>query len=348
MKYPAPASSLRGRRRSRLRRWAPALVAAALVLMGAVAGYAQRRYVIAFANFTEEPGVTLEGTGFTGREIHNSFTLAARDKPVEMVFYDNQRDDAKALANADAAIARKVDLYIQYYRGAANVAVAEKLKAAGIPILAVNYPVPGAPLYTADNVAAGRIAGDALVRFASRAWRGQAMAAVIPGNLSDAADRVPEGAQGVTGAPARGPPGVRVTQLDTKGNPAQVGPLFGKFVASFPKGKLLLAATDDTTALAVKAAVEAAGRVQDSAIVSHGVDRSIHGGMNDRKEIDPANRGSIVIGSVAFYLDRYGYDVLPLALRMLKGEAVPPRVTTRHTLISATNVFIEYPPYDMN
>ena len=316
--------------------------------MGAVAGHAQRRYVIAFANFTEEPGVTLEGTGFTGREIRDSFTLAARDKPVEMVFYDNQRDDAKALANADAAIARKVDLYIQYYRGAANTAVAEKLKAAGIPILAVNYPVPGAPLYTADNVAAGRIAGDALVRFASRAWRAQPMAAVILGNLSDAADRVPERAQGVTEALARGLPGVRVTQLDTKGNPAQVGPLFGKFVAGFPKGKLLLAATDDTTALAVKAAMEAAGRVQDSAIVSHGVDRSIHGGMNDRKEIDPANRASIVIGSVAFYLDRYGYDVLPLALRMLKGEAVPPRVTTRHTLISATNVFIEYPPYDMN
>ena len=45
--------------------------------------------------------------------------------------------------------------------------------------------------------------------------------------------------------------------------------------------------------------------------------------MNDRKEIDPNNRGSIVIGSVAFYLDRYGYDVLPLALRMLRGETGP-------------------------
>jgi hypothetical protein len=70
--------------------------------------------------------------------------------------------------------------------------------------------------------------------------------------------------------------------------------------------------------------------------------------MNDRKEIDPANRGSIVIGSVAFYLDRYGYDVLPLAMRMLRGEGVPPRVVTQHILVTAANVFIEYPPYDMN
>jgi ribose transport system substrate-binding protein len=309
---------------------------------------AQRTYVVAFANLTEEPGVTLEGTGFTGREIRESFTLASRAHPVEMVYYDNQRDDARALANAEAAITRKVDLYIQYHRGAANTAVGEKLRAAGIKVLALNAPVPGAPLYTADNLAAGQLAGEALAQFALRAWRGQPMAAAIVGNVSAAPERVPERVQGVTQALGQRLPAVRVTTLDTKGNPAQVGPLVGKFIAGHPTGKLLLAATDDTTALALKAAVEAAGRVHDTAIVSHGVDRSIHGGMNDRKEIDPSNRGSIVIGSVAFYLDRYGYEVLPLAMRMLRGEAVAPRVTTRHVLVTAANVFIEYPPYDMN
>src|SRR5207249_10869255 len=69
---------------------------------------------------------------------------------------------------------------------------------------------------------------------------------------------------------------------------------------------------------------------------------------SERKEIDPSNRGSIVIGSVAFYLDRYGYDVLPLAVRMLRGEPIPPRTVTRHKLITAANVSVDYPPYDMN
>ena len=40
--------------------------------------------------------------------------------------------------------------------------------------------------------------------------------------------------------------------------------------------------------------------------------------------------------------------MLPLALRMLRGEPVPPRTATPHMLITAANVFIEYPPYDMN
>ena len=347
MKHLAPASPTRGRRRPHV--WGLAASLAALIVVACLApATAQRQYVIAFANLTEEPGVTLEGTGFTGREIRESFVLAARAHPVEMVFYDNQRDDARALQNADAAVARKVDLYIQYHQGAANTVIAEKLKAAGIRILAVNYPVPGAPLYTVDNLAAGRVAGRALAQFALRAWRGQPTAAVVVGNLSATADRVPERAQGVIEALAQQLPGVKATSLDTRGNPAQVAPLLGKFLAAHPSGKLLLAATDDATALAVKSAVEAAGRVHDAAIVSHGVDRSIHGGMNDRKEIDPANRGSIVIGSVAFYLDRYGYDVLPLAIRMLRGETLPPRVTTRHVLVTAANVFLEYPPYDMN
>ena len=47
------------------------------------------------------------------------------------------------------------------------------MQAAGIPALAVNYPVPGAPLYTADNLAAGHIAGEALGEFARQNWSDQ-------------------------------------------------------------------------------------------------------------------------------------------------------------------------------
>jgi len=305
------------------------------------------RRTVAFASLTEEPGVTLEGTGFTGGEVRQSFVFAARLHPIELVFYDNQRDSARALANAEAAIGRRVSLYILYHRdAAANAAIAAKLKAAGIPLLAVGYEAAGAPLYAADNVAAGRIAGGALGEFGARTWRGQSRLVVFIGPVR--AEHISERLQGVAAGLAPHLPGVAPISLDTQGNPAQVAPLLGKVLVAHPASKLLIAAVDDTTALAAKSALESAGRLRDGAIVSHGVDRSIHGGQNDRKEIDPNNRGSIVIGSVAFYLDRYGYDVLPLALRMLRGEAVPARTSTPHRLITAANVFVEYPPYDMN
>jgi ABC-type sugar transport system substrate-binding protein len=123
--------------------------------------------------------------------------------------------------------------------------------------------------------------------------------------------------------------------------------LLGKTAAGNPNTRILVAAMDDTTALSAKAALESLGRTADAAIVGLGCDRSVHGEASERKEIDPNNRGSILIGSVAFYLDRYGYDLLPLALRMLRGEPVPPRTPTRHILITSANVWREYPPYDM-
>jgi len=55
-----------------------------------------------------------------------------------------------------------------------------------------------------------------------------------------------------------------------------------------------------------------------------------------------------VLGSVAYYIDRYGDEVLPLALRILGGKPVPKHTMTHHILVTADNVFREYPPIDMN
>jgi hypothetical protein len=56
----------------------------------------------------------------------------------------------------------------------------------------------------------------------------------------------------------------------------------------------------------------------------------------------------VVLGSVAYFMDRYGYDVLPTAVRLLSGGKLPPRTTTKQVLITAANVFKESPPFDMN
>ena len=103
-----------------------------------------------------------------------------------------------------------------------------------------------------------------------------------------------------------------------------------------------------TAAVYAARAIEMNRRQSDCVIVSQGLDPNIHGGASEKKEIDPNNRGGGILGSVAYYMDRYGYDVLPLALRLLAGERLPPRTMTRHILVTAENVFREYPPFDMN
>jgi len=308
-----------------------------------------RRFRVAFANLNEEPGTSIEGLGFSGAEIRRSFELASRGLPLDMIYYDNGGDAGKALANAADAVSRKVDLLIEYNSDAeANVEIGRQLKAAGIPVLALNHPIPGAPLYAADHLAAGRIAGQTLGQFAKENWSDQTPVAAILGDVADPSPSVAARIQGVTEGLRQELPNVPPILLDSAGHPVRAEGVLAKFLGTQARRKVLVATLDDASALAAKSAIETAGRTGDCAIVSQGASRIVHGGASEKKEIDPANRGSIVLGSVAYYLDRYGYEVLPIAVRMLRGEQVPARTLTSHVLISAKNVFREYPPYDMN
>ena len=325
------------------------LATLAMILSKRVASAGPQRFRVAFANLNEEPGTRIDGLGFTGSEIRRSFELASRSLPVDMTYYDNGGDGNKALGNAKDAVASKVDLLIEYNSDArANVEIGRMLETARIPLLAVNYSVPGAPLYTADNIGAGRIAGQALGKFAKENWSDQTLVAAILGDVSDPSAAVTARIQGVTEGLRQELPDLSLVRLDSAGHSVRAGSALSKFLAAQTRRKVLVATLDDASALAAKSAVEAAGRISDCVIVSQGADRSIHGGASEKKEIDPANRGSVVLGSVAYYFDRYGYEILPIALRMLRGEHVPSQTLTKHIMISAKNVFLEYPPNDMN
>src|SRR5215469_5259722 len=160
---------------------------------------ADRRFKIAFANLDETPGLTLEGLGFTGADVRNSFELAARTLPVDMLYFDNAADPARAIANAEAAIGAKVDLLIEYNADVdANAEIARRLAAASIPALALVDPLPGAPLYRPDNRAAGQIAGRALVAFARENWPGEQVFGVLIGDLAAPGAAIKDRVQRIT------------------------------------------------------------------------------------------------------------------------------------------------------
>jgi ribose transport system substrate-binding protein len=320
------------------------LLAGTAAVLAPVARADEREPIsVAFANLSEDLGVRLEGTGFIGAEVRESFALAARRRPVELVFYDNALDRAKALANVRDAVERRVDVYVHYgWDSAVNAEIGGLLTAARIPALAINQPMPGAPLYTCDNVAAGRIAGEALARHAAENWRDRPVEVVIIGPPADTLNRIGDRIAGIQ------PLAASPTRIDTAGNPLRADALLRSFLAAHPGRKVLVAALDDATALAAKSAIEGAGRHSDAVIVSHGCDRSVHGNTSEKKELDPANRGSLLLGSVGFFLDRYGYDVLPLAMELAAGRPVAPRTTTQHLLVTPANAFVIYPPIDMN
>jgi ABC-type sugar transport system substrate-binding protein len=266
-----------------------------------------------------------------------------------MLYFDNAGDGARAISNAEAAIAAKIDLLIEYNTDAeANAEIARRLADAGVAAIALIHPLPGAPLYGPDNLAAGRIAARALVAFAAETWPGEDVLGLIIGDLADPGPPISERVQGITEGLQEALPILHPTSLDTGGQPARADALLAKFLQTQRGRRVLIATLDDLAAIYAKNAVEMNRRQSDCVIVSQGLDRNIHGSASDKKEIDPKNRGSVVLGSVAYYMDRYGYDVLPLALRLLAGEKLPTRTVTKHILVTGVNVFREYPPFDMN
>ncbi len=102
--------------------------------------------------------------------------------------------------------------------------------------------------------------------------------------------------------------------LDTGGQPVRADALLTKFLLAQRGHRMLIATLDDLAAIYARNAITLNGRQSGCIIASQGCDHNIHGGINEKKELEPTNRGSVVLGSVAYFMDRYGYDVLPLAL----------------------------------
>jgi len=89
---------------------------------------------------------------------------------------------------------------------------------------------------------------------------------------------------------------------------------------------------------AATGALQAAQRLdreQDVIIVGQGADRFL---------LDEIRQpGSRIIGSTAYMPERYGEQLLKLALKILKGDPVPPAVYTEHAFLSAENIDLYYP-----
>jgi ribose transport system substrate-binding protein len=53
--------------------------------------------------------------------------------------------------------------------------------------------------------------------------------------------------------------------------------------------------------------------------------------------------GSRLIGSVAYFPERYGQELIPLAMMMAAGKQAGPAVFTKHKLVTAKNIDEVYP-----
>jgi ribose transport system substrate-binding protein len=275
-------------------------------------------------------------TGFTA-VVSESLVRAASNASAELLVLGNQ-DGKLSLQNAESLIRERVNLAI-VFQGDQSIAeaLAAKYADAGIPMIAVDVPHPGAYFFGANNYRAGVLGGRYLGRWANLHWPNETFNIVLIEYRR--AGSIPQSR--VSGMLAGFRDSFRdydkctIFHLDSIGDYASGYEVVKKHLHQRQPRKTLVAAVNDPAALAAIHAFEEAGFCDSCAVISQSAE--------PRARAEMRRPASCLIGSVAYFPEKYGPHLISLARKILVGPIPPPATFTRHVLITPENVDRVYP-----
>jgi ribose transport system substrate-binding protein len=271
------------------------------------------------------------------RLVSESIRSSAYEAGVELMILSNRYSPKVAVRNAEMFVSEKVDLVIEFQTNQQSASVvASKLMEAGIPIIAIDIPHPGAHYFGANNFRAGLIGGRALAQACAAQWgvvdevillelpmAGPLPRSRLTGILAGIREILPK------------VPDQQVRFIDGNGRYESSLDVIRKHLRKSKATRVLVGAMNDPSCLGALQAFEEAGREMHCLAV--GQNASIEARREMRR---PHSR---LIGSVGYFPEQYGEAVITMALDKLRGSDVPPASFVRHQLITRENVDRVYP-----
>jgi ribose transport system substrate-binding protein len=260
------------------------------------------------------------------------------EESIERISVDNRYNAKIAQRNADVLVREKVDLVIEFQTDE-HVApiVAAKYREAGIPLVAIEVPHPGATYFGANNYEAGLLGGRHLGRWAKQQRCSDADEIVLMA-LNRAGSLPKMRLTGMLVGMKEIYPQLdhcKVTYLDGDGTLGESFEVMRKHLRISRARKLLIGAINDPSALGALRAMQEVGRTDTCAVM--GQNASPEGRAELRQ------RGTRLIGSVAYFPEKYGAEIVAVALDILHRRPVPPAVFVKHQLVTPENVDHIYP-----
>jgi len=270
-------------------------------------------------------------------EVTRGMVLAARRQGVDLILRDNEQSPPRILANVDELLEQGIQLLVEHQSNEeVTHLISAKCHEARIPIIAVNYSIPGAYYFGGNNYLAGKMAAQFLCRFANGNLRNIERVLILPakgvGSTQEA--RVAGAYDGLS----EGFPRLRKTDIEiaSPGGSVHDGYRATKELLHKSKGKkkILIAAMGDPVALGSCRAVLKMNLGANTCIVGQG------GGRDSRRYIQ---LGSPLRASVAYFPQTYGERIMSLALRILRGEKVQLATYTEHVVLTKAKIERYYP-----
>jgi ribose transport system substrate-binding protein len=272
------------------------------------------------------------------REVSASVQRAADREQIALVTVDNRYSPTRALRNADMLVRERVDLVLEFqaFEQVAPI-ISSKFIEADIPVIAIDIPHPGATYFGANNYQAGLIGGRALGRWAKANWKGQ-VEEVLRVELPLAGPLPQLRITGMLAGLSEVLPAVKhasSARLDGKGIFEKSLEAARRYLRRTRPKRTLVVAVNDPSALGVLRAFEEAGRGHLCAVM----------GQNAVKAaVEEMRRpGTRLVGSVAYFPERYGDELIPLARAILQKKHVASAVFVEHQLVTPKNVGLIYP-----
>lgn len=271
------------------------------------------------------------------QEVSDGLELAASQHRVELLRFEGGGDRRSASRISDEILRAEVDLVIDFQTSyEVGQIVAAKYHEAGVPMIAVDTPHPGATFFGVNNYIAGRDGGRWLANWVRDHWQsrvdgiilieadqGGVMSSRLRGALAGLHERIKSASS------------ARVIELPAK---ALFEPSFRAIQSLLHKvrrGRILILQPTDPGVVGALAALEEAGSFVESAVFGFG------GNLETRLALrEPRSR---LVGCVGFAPEQYGPRLIPVALRILEGKTVPPAVFIEHQILTPDNVDLLYP-----
>jgi ribose transport system substrate-binding protein len=290
-------------------------------------------YVFAFANLQRDMAF--------GIKVENGIKANADSAGIELLVADNRLDGPTALANAESFVRRGVDFVIEFQTDVNfGPTIVQKFARAGIGVVAIDIPMPGATFFGANNPRSGFMGGAylaqaALARFgAEQVAKGYLVVGELPQSGAIPAMRT-EGQ--IAGFLASCPdfPADHLIRIDTKNTLQYSFQQMRNALGRIPPGvPLLLLAINDQSVTGMLRAVQQAGRQGDALAVGNGAD-----------ELETLAAEEALAASVAYFPERYGNYLIPIGLRALAGKSLPPAVLVEHLMVTRANICQYYPAF---
>jgi ribose transport system substrate-binding protein len=246
---------------------------------------------------------------------------------------DSQHSPEIAIANAKKLIAEDIELAImcQSYMEAAT-AISESVNHRKIPLIAIEIPHPNAIYFGVNNCLAGLTAGRHLARWAQQHWKGQVDEILLIGadrNRSLSEARLTGSLLGINEILPNSTH-TKTTMIDGDWQLEASCEAVRNYLQRSKAERILVSAIFDPSALGALQAFKDTDRLHNCAIV----------GQNGASEalLQMRKPSSRLIGTVAYFPERFGEELIPLAMNVLTHRAsIPNAVFIKHQLLTPAN-----------